>query len=195
MISSLHVPSGPAPPPPIRAIAVIGAGQAGREFAIRCAVAGFQVILEDVMPAKLRHAEQHLLTVAPELTGGSLTFALTVEDAVRSADLAIDFVPDDLESKLEIFCMLDRMAPPRTTLLTPTEVLSITDLASCTYRPERCFALRGAFGPAPQPSNLISPRGHSASALAMVTDFLAALGDDVLVHEDKDAPMLMKNIS
>ena len=26
----------------------------------------------------------------------------------------IDCVPDELESKLEIFCLLDRMAPPRT---------------------------------------------------------------------------------
>ncbi len=59
-----------------------------------------------------------------------------MEDAVREADLAIDFVPDELESKLEIFSMIDRMAPPQTILLTPTEALSITDLASCTYRPD-----------------------------------------------------------
>ena len=39
-------------------IAVIGAGQAGRDFALACAGAGFHVVLEDVMPAKLRHAEQ-----------------------------------------------------------------------------------------------------------------------------------------
>ena len=28
---------------------------------------------------------------------------LSVEDAVREADLVVDFVPDELESKLEIF--------------------------------------------------------------------------------------------
>ena len=38
-------------------VAVIGAGQAGRSFALACAAAGFYVVLEDVMPANLRKAE------------------------------------------------------------------------------------------------------------------------------------------
>ena len=52
----------------------------------------------------------------------------------------LDSVPDELESKLEIFSMVDRMAPPHTILLTPTALHSIADLASCTYRGERCFS-------------------------------------------------------
>ena len=70
-----------------------------------------------------------------------VTFVSTIEDAVREADLVIDCVPDELESKLEILWLLDRMAPPRTVLATPTTRLSITDLASCTYRPEKCIAI------------------------------------------------------
>jgi 3-hydroxybutyryl-CoA dehydrogenase len=71
----------------------------------------------------------------------SVTFVSTIEDAVREADLAIDCVPDELESKLEILWLLDRMAPPRTVLATPTTRLSIADLASCTYRPAQCIAI------------------------------------------------------
>src|ERR1700733_10837818 len=126
----------------MRTIAVIGAGAAGRAFALRCARAGFAVALEDVMPEKLRRAQDEYAELKPA-GGGSLRYALTVEDAVKDADLAIDFVPDELESKLEIFSLLDRMAPPRTILCTPTMTLSITDLASCTYRAERCVGLRG----------------------------------------------------
>jgi 3-hydroxybutyryl-CoA dehydrogenase len=70
-----------------------------------------------------------------------VTFVSTIEDAVREADLAIDCVPDELESKLEIFCLLDRMAPPRTVLVTPTTRLSIADLAACTYRADKCVAI------------------------------------------------------
>lgn len=70
-----------------------------------------------------------------------VTFARSIEEAVREADLAVDCVPDELESKLEIFSLLDRMAPPKTVLLTPTTNLSITDLASCTYRPGQCVAV------------------------------------------------------
>ena len=71
----------------------------------------------------------------------NVTFVSTIEDAVREADLAIDCVPDELESKLEILCLLDRMAPPRTVLATPTTRLSIADLASCTYRAGQCVGM------------------------------------------------------
>ena len=45
----------------IRTVAIIGAGVAGRSFALVCAAAGFDVVLEDVMPANLRKAEGGLL--------------------------------------------------------------------------------------------------------------------------------------
>src|ERR1700722_18206901 len=127
----------------IRTVAIIGAGMAGRSFALACAGAGFHVVLEDVMPANLRRAQEDFAELRVRGVAGSLALASTVEDAVRTADIAVDFVPDELESKLEIFSMIDRMAPPKTILCTPSEVLNITDLASCVYRPELCVALRG----------------------------------------------------
>ncbi|MGA3011253.1 MAG: 3-hydroxyacyl-CoA dehydrogenase NAD-binding domain-containing protein [Terracidiphilus sp.] len=78
--------------------------------------------------------------LAPEGTL-PVAFVSTIEDAVRNADLVIDCVPDELESKLEILLLLDRMAPPRTVLATPTTRHSIADLASCTYRPSKCVAI------------------------------------------------------
>src|SRR5580700_1938686 len=103
--------------------------------------AGHRVLLEDVMPANLHHAREALRSELNAQTLPAVDFVSTIEDAVREADLAIDCVPDELESKLEIFCLLDRMAPPRTVLATPTTRLSIADLASCTYRPDRCVAI------------------------------------------------------
>lgn len=98
------------------------------------------------MPNNLHHAQEYLRQeLGPNSLGGkpgvSIEFVSSIEDAVRDADLAIDCVPDELESKLEIFCLLDRMAPPRTIFATPTTRLSIADLANCTYRPERCVAI------------------------------------------------------
>jgi 3-hydroxybutyryl-CoA dehydrogenase len=126
--------------PPIT-LAIIGAGPLGRRLALRAAQAGFRVILEDVMPSSLRHAEEALRQELGPAAMPLVSFALTVEEAVREADLAIDCVPDELESKLEIFSLLDRMAPPRTIFATPTTNLSIADLASCTYRPGQCVGL------------------------------------------------------
>jgi 3-hydroxybutyryl-CoA dehydrogenase len=70
-----------------------------------------------------------------------VAFVASIEDAVRPASLVIDCVPDELESKLEILWLLDRMAPPHTVFATPTRALSIADLAACTYRPDKCVAL------------------------------------------------------
>jgi 3-hydroxybutyryl-CoA dehydrogenase len=78
---------------------------------------------------------------AEELHVGGVAFVSTIEDAVREADLVIDCVPDELESKLEILWLLDRMAPPRTVLATPTTRLSIADLANCTYRSGQVVAI------------------------------------------------------
>ncbi len=138
-------------------VAIIGAGPLGRWLALAAARAGFRVLLEDVMPANLHHAQELLRqeldpavvrrqpATDPLSQAGVVTFEVafvsTIEEAVRNADLVIDCGPDELESKLEIFWLLDRMAPPRTVLATPTTRLSIADLANCTYRPEKCIAL------------------------------------------------------
>ena len=113
-------PAASQPPFQIRKVAIIGAGVAGRSFALACAAAGFVVILEDVMPSNLRRAEQEYTEAGISATNGTFQLASTVEEAVREADIAVDFVPDELESKLEIFSMIDRMAPPKTILCTPS---------------------------------------------------------------------------
>ncbi len=126
-------------------IAIIGAGSLGRRLAWRAARAGYRVSLEDVLPSNLEHAREAIRREVPAESilagGGGICFVSSIEDAVRRADLVIDCVPDELESKLEIFWLLDRMAPPHTIFVTPTTSLSIADLGACTYRAEKCVAI------------------------------------------------------
>ena len=178
--------------PGIRTVAVIGAGMAGRSFALACAAAGFHVVLEDVMPANLRRAEEEYADLSLRAAAGRLELALTVEDAVREADVAVDFVPDELESKLEIFSLLDRMAPPKTILCTPSYALSITDLASCVYRPERCVAVRGELLEKGL-VRVLYPTAVAEGTMLAVEGFLRGLGLEVRAEADPDVPMLMKN--
>ena len=178
----------PLPPAPLK-IAIIGAGVAGRSFALASAASGFRVVLEDVMPAKLRHAEQQFSSL-----GHAVELVSTVEDAVRTADLAVDFVPDELESKLEIWSLIDRMAPPRTIMLTPSETLSITDLASCTYRGDRCLMVRGTLSGS-SPLRLLTARGASHATIATGLTFLHQLGYEAAAEHDPDLPMLLKNMN
>jgi 3-hydroxybutyryl-CoA dehydrogenase len=183
------------PPFEIRMVAVIGAGMSGRSFALACAAAGFHVVLEDVMPANLRRAEADFAELNLRDSPGSLDLVLTVEDAVREADIAVDFVPDELESKLEIFSMIDRMAPPKTILCTPSYVLSITDLASCVYRPERCFAVRGDLVSGGRPKvRLLYSASADEHALGATAIFFHSLDRDVQSEADPEVPVLMKNL-
>lgn len=170
-------------------IAVIGAGTQGRAFALACARAGFEVVLEDVMPEKLRRAETDFSSL-----GHSVRLVSTVEDAVTDADIVIDFVPDELESKLEIWSLLDRMAPPRTILCTPSEALSITDLASCTYRADRSIMVRGDLAAATRVS-LLSAAETSGQTREIAAKLFVALGYRTEELLDPDLPQLLKNMN
>lgn len=120
---------------------------------------------------------------------GSLLFASTVADAVRDADLVLDSLPDELESKLEIFSMVDRMAPPHTILMTPSANHSIADLASCTYRSERCFSFEVpdgfVTGAAPrEPLRLMQTNETLPEIREQVLAFWATTGWPAAVYTD-----------
>lgn len=175
-------------------LAVIGAGPLGRRLAFHAARAGYAVVLEDVMPSSLRHAEESLReSLGPEAMP-LVSFAQTVEEAVREADLAIDCVPDELESKLEIFSLMDRMAPPRTVFATPTTALSIADLASCTYRPDRCVGIAVDAGRLSAEAGVAIPirvtSRTSVQAKELVCRFWERLGYEPVVELDTAEALL-----
>jgi len=135
------------------------------------------------MPLNLRHAREELRTLLNESTLPRVTFVSKLEDALRTADLAIDCVPDELESKLEIFCLMDRMAPPRTVFATPSVNQSIADLASCTYRADKCIAmlrkaatLTNALDAEDKQMPLVTLRHTSEEAIHLVREFWTSLG-------------------
>ena len=170
-------------------IAIIGALAEGCWLAVQAARAGYQVTLEDLMPGKRRVAASILGDQAG--FAHPVTLASTVEEAARDADLVIDFVPDELESKLEILSMLDRMAPPHTIFATPTRVLSIADLASCTYRAERCLAVRLPLHWTDEENlavEIVYPPQALSSCVEAVADLWRSLGARVSLSVDQ-APL------
>jgi 3-hydroxybutyryl-CoA dehydrogenase len=78
-------------------------------------------------------------------------------------------------------------------MCTPSEVLSITDLASCTYRGDRCIMVRGALAASGQ-VRLLSARDTSSVTLATAASIFSALGYDVVAEADPDLPQLLKNM-
>ena len=56
---------------------------------------------------------------------------------MADADLVIEAVPEDIDLKCRIFSELDRLAPPRTAMVSNTSGLSITRLGEATGRPDQ----------------------------------------------------------
>jgi 3-hydroxybutyryl-CoA dehydrogenase len=65
-----------------------------------------------------------------------------VDHAAREADLVIEAVPDELESKIEIFTLLDKICRPQTILVSNTTALNVSEIASVTYRATRIAGMR-----------------------------------------------------
>ncbi len=139
----------------VRTVAVIGAGIMGRGIAHAAALGGYRTILEDLFPNALRKAETEIrasLDHAVKLgkvdaadadaAFSRLEYAGSVDEAAREADLVIEAVPDEMESKLEIFTMLDKFCRPATILAANTWSLSVTEIASATYRAKKCVGMR-----------------------------------------------------
>jgi 3-hydroxybutyryl-CoA dehydrogenase len=138
----------------VKTIAVIGAGIMGRGIAHASAIGGYHTILEDLLPAALRRAESEIranLDRAVELGKVSspdadaafqrLEYASSVDEAAREADLVIEAVPEEMESKVEIFTLLDKICRPTTILASNTSSLSVTEIASVTYRAKKCVGM------------------------------------------------------
>src|SRR6478609_1259518 len=126
----------------------------GRGIAQVAALGGYRTILEDLLPNALRKAEDEIRVNldkavdlgkisagAAEAARGRLEYAGSVEDAAREADLVIEAVPEEMESKIEIFTLLDKICRPGTILASHISTLSITEISRVTYRAKKCVGM------------------------------------------------------
>ena len=130
----------------IQTIAVIGAGEQGREVALAVLLAGYRTILEDVSENRLKRAAAWIAGGAN--VGGEarsrLVLASKVEEAVREAELIVEAVSEETEMKIEMFTIFDKFAKPDAILASTSHSLSIAELAAVTFCPERCIGMRFA---------------------------------------------------
>jgi 3-hydroxybutyryl-CoA dehydrogenase len=146
----------------IKTIGVIGAGTMGRGIAYAAAFGGYRTVLEDVSPEMLEQGSAYISQaleegvargkVTPEQKTkalANLTTSRSVEDLCREADLLIEAVPEEMEVKLEIFTIFDKFAKPDAIMASNTSSLSITEMASITFRPENCIGMH-FFNPVPK---------------------------------------------
>jgi 3-hydroxybutyryl-CoA dehydrogenase len=184
----------------VETVAVIGAGIMGRGIAHAAALGGYRTILEDLLPNALRRAENEIRTnldqavalgkvTAPQALAAfeRLEYAGSVDEAAREADLVIEAVPEEMESKIEIFTLLDKICRPTTILASNTSSLSITEIASVTYRAKKCLGMH-FFNPVHKMKLLEVVRALETDddTLATAVEVARRMGKEVVVI--KEAP-------
>jgi 3-hydroxybutyryl-CoA dehydrogenase len=111
-----------------------------------------------------------------------LEYAGSVDEAAREADLVIEAVPEEMESKVEIFTLLDKICRPGTILASNTSSLSVTEIASVTYRVKQCVGMH-FFNPVHKMKLLEIVRALETDddTLAATTEVGRRMGKEVVV--------------
>jgi 3-hydroxybutyryl-CoA dehydrogenase len=167
-------------------IAVIGAGDRGREIAAAALFAGYRTILEDVSESRLEGAAGALSRLGAEVCSQLIT-ASTVEDAVRDADLIIEAVAEEMEMKIELFTIFDKFAKPGAILASSSPMLSIGDMASVTFCGERCIGMR--FPAAADGKNileLVCAPETSEETVAACREVARRMGKEIIVVRETE---------
>ena len=137
----------------IRTVGIVGAGQMGSGIAHVCALAGYDVRLNDLDPERVKSGllqiERNMVRqvsrglITPEAMEAGLKRILATSDlaVIGQSDLAIEAATEDEEIKKAIFKSLHPHLKPDTLLASNTSSISITRLASSTDRPERFIGL------------------------------------------------------
>ena len=181
----------------IRKVGIIGAGQMGGGIAHVAAIAGFDVILNDVADERVRAG---LATIngnmARQITKGQITdedrkAALSriapssdYED-FADCDLIIEAATENEDVKRKIFAKLCPIARPEALLASNTSSISITRLASATDRPEKFIGIH-FMNPVPlmQLVELIRGIATDDATFDAAKTFIAKLGKTSTVSED-----------
>lgn len=137
----------------IQKVMVIGAGQMGSGIAQVCAMAGFDVILQDLKQEFLdrgmgvinknlqRQVDKDRMTAAEK---DAIIARLQTSTDIQSAsdvDIVIEAAVENMEIKSNIFKQLDEIAPAHAILATNTSSLPITEIAAVTKRPEKVIGM------------------------------------------------------
>ena len=181
----------------IKTVGVIGAGQMGGGIAHVCALAGYDVLLNDLDSARIeacvtlidhnmaRQVGRGVITQDEMTAGLARIRAAPALEAVGGADLAIEAATENEEIKKQIFRNLAPHLADHTLLASNTSSISITRLASTTDRPERFIGLH-FMNPVPLMKLVEIIRGIATDAHTydVAVNFAKSLGKTTANAED-----------
>ena len=181
----------------IKKVGVIGSGQMGNGIAHVAAVAGFDVVMNDVSAERLKSG---MATINGNLTCQvvkkvitedakaqalkKITLAETLE-GLSDCDLVIETAVEKEEVKRKLFHDLCAVLKPEALIASNTSSISITRLAAATDRPERFIGIH-FMNPVPLMELVELIRGIATddTTFESAKEFVSKLGKQVAVSED-----------
>jgi len=149
----------------VRTIAVLGAGTMGHGIAQVCAQNGFQVKLEDIKEEFVRGGIERIREFLQgsiereKMTKEEANVVLSrikgtvdLSEAVKDVELVIEAIVETMETKKELFRRVDEISKRGAVLASNTSILSITEMASATGRPEKVVGMHFS-----NPAQLMKP--------------------------------------
>ena len=181
----------------IRTIGVVGAGQMGNGIAHVCALAGYDVVLNDAEAARIDAAletirnnlarQVHKTTIKQSDMDAALKRikGSAKLDGFEACDLVIESIVEQAEAKKKVFADLRPVLKPTTILASNTSSISITRLAATTDRPDKFIGVH-FMNPAPVMKLVELIRGLATSQETYDTSikFVESLGKSLANAED-----------
>jgi 3-hydroxybutyryl-CoA dehydrogenase len=181
----------------IRKVGVIGAGQMGNGIAHVCALAGLDVVLNDISQDRIKAA---IATVngnmARQVTRNRIAdgerhaalqriSAAEKLDALSDCDLVIEAATEKEDVKRKILAALCPVLKPDAIIGSNTSSISITRLAASTDRPEKFIGIH-FMNPVPVMELVELIRGIATedATFEMTKAFVTKLGKTIAVAED-----------
>ena len=181
----------------IKKVGVIGAGQMGNGIAHVAALAGFDVVLNDISADRLKSG---MATINGNLARQVSKKGVTEDDRAKAigriklaeklddladCDLVIETAVEKEEVKRKIFHELCAVLKPEAIVASDTSSISITRLAAATDRPERFIGIH-FMNPVPLMELVELIRGIATDdqTFEASKEFVAKLGKQVAVSED-----------
>ena len=189
-------PAGGAPLA-IGKIGVIGAGQMGNGIAHVCALAGLNVLLNDIAAERISEgiatisgnlarqvSRQRISDAEREAALKRITPAKALSD-LADCDLVIEAATEKEEVKRKIFAAVCTTLKPDAIVGTGTSSISITRLASATDRPERFIGIH-FMNPVPLMELVEVIRGIATddATVEATKEFIGKLNKTIAVAED-----------
>jgi 3-hydroxybutyryl-CoA dehydrogenase len=181
----------------IKKVGVIGAGQMGNGIAHVAALAGFDVVLNDISTDRLKSG---MATINGNLARQVSKKAVSEDDKAKAmarivageklddladCDLVIETAVEKEEVKRKIFHELCAVLKPEAIVASDTSSISITRLAAATDRPERFIGIH-FMNPVPLMELVELIRGIATDdqTFEASKEFVGKLGKQVAVSED-----------